>query len=49
VAAKCVTLADELQVQGNDLETQVRTARDQAAVYARLSNTLLAKLTTPAE
>jgi septal ring factor EnvC (AmiA/AmiB activator) len=48
-AAKCVQLADELHVQGTDLESQVRTARDQAAAYARLSNTLLAKLTTPAE
>ena len=46
-AAKCVQLADELHVQGTDLDTQVRTARDQAAAYARLSNTLLAKLTTP--
>jgi len=48
-AAKCVQLADELHIQGNDLDAQVRRAKDQAAAYARLSNTLLAKLTTPAE
>ena len=48
-AARCVTLADELQVQGTDLEAQVQRAKDQAASYARVSNTLLAKLTTPTE
>jgi hypothetical protein len=45
-AAKCVQLADELQLQGNDLATQVVRAKEQIATYNRLSNTLLAKLTT---
>lgn len=45
-AAKCVQLADELQLQGNDLSNQVQRAKEQVATYNRLSNTLLAKLTT---
>lgn len=48
-AAKSVQLADELQLHGNDLERQVQQAKDQATSYARLSNTLLAKLTTTTE
>lgn len=45
-AARCVQLADELHLQGSDLETQVQRAKEQVASYSRLSNTLLAKLTT---
>lgn len=45
-AAKCVQLADELQLQGADLTNQVQRAKEQVASYNRLSNTLLTKLTT---
>lgn len=46
-AARCVQLADELRVHADELATQVATAKDQANAYARLSTTLLAKLTRP--
>jgi hypothetical protein len=46
-AARCVQLADELRVHADELATQVATAKDQATAYARLSTTLLAKLTRP--
>lgn len=45
-AARCVQLAEELQLQGNDLLDQVARAKQQVATYERLSKTLLAKLTT---
>lgn len=45
-AARCVQLADELQLQGNDLATQVERAKEHVATYNRLTNNLLAQLTT---
>jgi hypothetical protein len=45
-AAKCVQIADELQLQGTDLTNQVQRAKEHVATYSRLSNNLLAQLTT---
>ena len=48
-AARCVQLAHDLDVQGTDLRAQVQFTRQQVAQYARLTTTLLARLTTPSE
>ena len=47
--ARCVQLAHDLELQGSDLRAQVQFTRHQVAEYARLTTTLLAKLTTLSE
>jgi hypothetical protein len=44
-AARCAKLADDLNVQGQDLQAQVQRAKEQVAGYGRLTTNLLAALT----
>jgi hypothetical protein len=45
-AAKCVLIAEELHTHGTDLDTQLKTAKDQATAYASMTNGLLSRINT---
>jgi hypothetical protein len=45
-AAKCVLIAEELHTHGTDIDAQLKTAKEQAATYAKVTNGLLARINT---
>lgn len=45
-AAKCVLIADELELRGQQVADRVRQAKDEATSYAKLTTELLSRLTS---
>jgi len=43
-AAKCIIIAEELQTHGQDVDAQLKAAKEQANNYAKLTNNLLARI-----
>jgi hypothetical protein len=45
-AAKCVLIAAELHTHGQDVDAQLKTAREQARDHGKVTNGLLARINT---